>query len=147
MDSEKDAAFMVDLLMGTDYGTALRDNIKTCDEAECLQDIKRLRQIVDRLRAQTIHIVSACRRWKFDYDFADHALERRYLAYEGVLCKQDLRQHWALYRHAMKELYMIMALVPNAVPEEQRRPLTGSKVGRKPGGYGKRKRTSRKKVA
>lgn len=104
---------MVDLLLGsdhTDYRADLEHHITDYDAYEELANIDRMRHIVDRLRAQTIHIVNAYKRWRRGYAITQHPLERRYLSYEGILCKQDLRQHWTLYRFAMADLHAAMDL-------------------------------------
>jgi len=105
MRNFEDSAFMVDLLLGTDYVSVFHDNFEEEDEKSRLENIRQLGNIVDRLRAQTIHIARSYRGWKSRLEGAVHPLERRYLSYEGLLCQQDLRQHWLLYRHAMNELH------------------------------------------
>ena len=144
MNDEKNAAFMVDLLMGTDYAGVFEEECAAFEEAERAEAFEQLEEIVDRLRAQTIHIVAALRAWNRQYKMARHPVERRYLAYEGVLCKQDLRQHWRLYRQALRELSLCRPVFEGNDNTPPCAPITGRPKG---SGYGKRRRTSRRKVA
>lgn len=130
MTAYEDSAFMVDLLMGTDYASVFKGDFKEETEKQRAENIRELCSIVDRLRAQTIHIVASYRRWQRRCSEAAHPLERRYLAYEGLLCKQDLKQHWLLYRQAVAELHRV-AREGRAPQFKHRRPLTGKKAVRK----------------
>lgn len=67
------------------------------------EDMMRMKEVVDRFRMQTRYIVLAIRRWKERHQDIPPSLPKRYSAYEGLLCKQDLQQHWALYKRAMRE--------------------------------------------
>ena len=104
MSEDDDTAFMADLLLGARQSKcALLPAPPSGDAAQEQWAI--LERIVDRLRAQTIHIIAAYRHWQLAYQRADAALERRFLRYEGMLVRQDLLQHWMLYRRAVAELH------------------------------------------
>lgn len=116
MTEYDESAFMADLLLGSGTGRCFgarapqHFNDDAADQRD--QTLQTLEQIVDRLRAQTIHIVAAYRGWKLQYVGESDALRRRYLRYEGALCKQDLIQHWTLYRWAVAEFSALRGRAP-----------------------------------
>ena len=109
MTEYSESAFMADLLLGDGSSARIRQLDINPDQpaARRRETSAKLERIVDRLRAQTIHIVSAYRYWQRTYACMDDPLEERFLMYEGALCRQDLMQHWMLYRRAMAELYAL----------------------------------------
>lgn len=113
MTEYSESAFMADLLLGDGSSARIRQhNIQTNPDqsaARKRETAAKLERIVDRLRAQTIHIISAYRYWQRTYALTDDPLEERFLMYEGALCRQNLMQHRMLYRRAMAELYALKA--------------------------------------
>ena len=107
MTEYHDSAFVADLLLGSGCFSGFQPSIEDFDQGDRGEHIRNLERIVDRLRAQTIHIVAANRHAAQRYDAVDDSQVRRYLRYEAALCRQDLKQHWALYRQAMGELHML----------------------------------------
>ena len=71
-----------------------------------------LEEAVDRVRTQILGLIGVCRAWKVRHAGLTGEIEVRYSAYEGMLCFQDLRRYWALYRHASRELRCVSAAQP-----------------------------------
>lgn len=61
MTEYEDSAFMADLLLGTGCIAPSEQRILAQDLGDQRETIEKLEHIVDRLRAQTIHIVAANR--------------------------------------------------------------------------------------
>lgn len=78
-------------------------------DGEDLADREHMAEMVHRFRMQTRFIVKALRRWRVRHEEIPAQLPRRFSAYEGMLCREDLQQHWKLYRQAMKEYRRIAA--------------------------------------
>lgn len=130
MGSYEDSAFMADLLVGTEAPSAFQHDFSDYIQATEFENIERLERVVDRFRAHVLNQVSAYRRWRTQYGAAFNALEKRYLGYEGLLCRQDLRQYWILYRHAMREYHAVLVSkgMKSGGRSRQRKPLTGKKA-------------------
>ena len=110
MTEYKEAAFMADLLLGTQNHIALDCELDQQHQEALSADAEHLAQVVDRVRAQTLHITHSLREWTTRHRELQHPIKRRYSAYEGMLCRQDLRQHMILYRHALRDYLRVRKL-------------------------------------
>lgn len=132
MGTFEDTAFMADLMVGTESPSTFRQDFSHYLKATEFENIVRLERVVDRLRAHVLNQVSAYRKWQQQYVMADDPLEQRYMGYEGLLFRQDLRQYWILYRHAMREYHTAMAARAlkgkDKKPQAKRKPMTGKKA-------------------
>lgn len=108
MTAYEEAAFVADLLMGPIPEPVARDLISVAGEeflCEALYaDAGQLLQIARRLRQRTRQSVQSFRAWQEQHPQLRQP-PQRYSAYEGILLRQHLRQHWALYRLTMRELW------------------------------------------
>jgi len=121
MTEYKEAAFMADLLLGTESHLALDHGLDDAHYETLYTDARHLAEIAKRVRAQTRHIVKAVRLWDERHDELRHPLKRKYSAYEGMLCRQDLRQHLILYRHVVREYHQARRLCNASVPDRRAR--------------------------
>ena len=72
-------------------------------------EVEALEGVVVRIRSQLLAVVRKCKAWKVRHAGLTGEIELRYSAHEGVLCFQDLKRYWALYRHASRELRRTVA--------------------------------------
>ncbi len=109
MTAYEEAAFVSDLLMGSIPEPVARDLISVAGEESLYEalyaDAGQLLQIARRLRQQTRQSVQSFRAWREQHPQPWQPIPQRYSDYEGILLRQHLRQHWTLYRLAMRELH------------------------------------------
>lgn len=101
-NTQGEAGLLVELLVGAPEGVS-NDIMPYALVSEAHQ-VQALSEVVDRVRAQLLTIIGSCKAWKVRHAGLTGEIEMRYSAYEGMLCFQDLRRYWALYRHASREL-------------------------------------------
>lgn len=119
---------MADLILGTENHLALSCDLEHGHYETLFADAKHLAEIVDRIRAQTLHITRSLRQWTARHGELRHPLKRKYSAYEGMLCRQDLKQHLILYRHAVREYHKAKRLCDQNAPK--RRSDSSRKLGK-----------------
>jgi len=95
-----DATLMVDLMLGYGVASGVKDELNTYRYELAYSDARHLREIADHVRAQLISIIGGMRRWEKRHEELRHPMKRRYSTLQGILIRQDLRQHWILYRSA-----------------------------------------------
>jgi hypothetical protein len=100
---------MVDMMLGYEV-SGIRNEINSFAIELSYADMQHLREIEDRVRAQLIHIIEALRAWEKRDAEIRHPIKRRYSALEGALIRQDVRQHWVLYRHAHRDFLAVQRL-------------------------------------
>jgi len=119
MTEYNESAFVADLLLGSRGSCGFQqqntiDDVCGDDPDEQHKTLENLERIADRLRAQTIHIISAYRHWQRQYGREKEPVMQRFMRYEGALCRQDLMQHWMIYRRAMAELHLLRGVEEEA---------------------------------
>jgi len=105
MTEYHNALLMVDLILGTNNRTAFKRDLHHEDYELLYSDMRHCAEIADRLRMQTLHIVQALRTLQKRHASLRHPVKKKYSAYENMLCRQDLRQHWILYRQAVQDFH------------------------------------------
>ncbi len=103
----EDPALLAGLMLGFDIGADIRDELDFHEYEMIYADARHMREVIGRIRAQVISIVAGLRRWRDRHQELRHPLKRRYSAYEGMLIRQDLRQHWILYRCAQRDFRVL----------------------------------------
>jgi hypothetical protein len=101
---------MVDMMLGYEAMAGIRAEIHSFAYELSYADMQHLREIEDRVRAQLIHIIEALRAWERRHADLRHPVKRRYSQLEGALIRQDVRQHWVLYRRAHRDFLAVQRL-------------------------------------
>ena len=108
-NNQNDAVLMTQILNGAPMSAPISNDLMPFVAMGGAHEVAALREVVARIRMQMSFIVQSCKKWKICHAGMIGEVEVRYSTYEGVLCFQDLRRHWALYRHASRELRFAVA--------------------------------------
>lgn len=104
-DGYDDMAFMAELMLGVRTYTGFQTYQAFWEYEQLFDKTQHLSKVVRHIRKQLILNVNLCRNWNERHKNIWTRDEQRYSALEGMLCYQDLQQHWALYRRAMREMH------------------------------------------
>lgn len=118
---DDDETLWVDLMLGYEIAEGVRADIHTRQFETAYDDLRHMREIVDRTRAQILSIIEGLRAWKRRHGDLRHPRKLRYSAIEGVLIRHYLRQHWILYRRANRECLALFRECHDRIPLTQPR--------------------------
>ena len=128
MTAYQEAAFLADLLMGCDIGSIADEGPDTAYYEVLYAHAGHLNAVVDRLRHQTRMQVHIFRAWHRQHQHLRLSISRKYSTLEGLLRRQDLRQHWILYRCAMREMHQTRRQCNVVIDRHLRRNVQGRRA-------------------